>query len=41
VIGPCIAAKSHHACPRWVKSGNAHNEPMVSAFHPIATEQRT
>ena len=25
----------------WVKSGNAHNEPMKSAFHPIATEQRT
>jgi hypothetical protein len=24
-----------------VKSGNAHNEPMMSAFHPIATEQRT
>jgi len=22
-------------------SGNAHNEPMMSAFHPIATEQRT
>ena len=28
-------------CPSWVKSGNAHNEPMMSAFHPIATEQRT
>src|SRR4029077_11331578 len=27
--------------PLWVKSGNAHNEPMMSAFHPIATEQRT
>ena len=25
----------------WVKSGNAHSEPMKSAFHPIATEQRT
>jgi hypothetical protein len=24
-----------------VKSGNAHNEPMMSAFHPIANEQRT
>ena len=24
-----------------VRSGNAHNEPMMSAFHPIATEQRT
>jgi hypothetical protein len=24
-----------------VISGNAHNEPMMSAFHPIATEQRT
>ncbi len=24
-----------------VKSGNAHNEPMKSAFHPIETEQRT
>ena len=22
-------------CPLWVKSGNAHNEPMMSAFHPI------
>jgi hypothetical protein len=21
----------------WVTSGNAHNEPMLSAFHPIAT----
>jgi hypothetical protein len=29
------------ACPFRVKSGNAHNEPMMSAFHPIATEQRT
>ena len=28
-------------CPLWVKSGNAPNEPMMSAFHPIATEQRT
>ena len=28
-------------CPLWVKSGNAHNEPMMSAFHPIAAEQRT
>ena len=28
-------------CLLWVKSGNAHNEPMMSAFHPIATEQRT
>ena len=28
-------------CPLWVKSGNAHNEPMMSAFHPKATEQRT
>jgi hypothetical protein len=27
--------------PFWVKSGNAHNEPMMSAFHPITTEQRT
>jgi hypothetical protein len=25
----------------WVKSGNAPNEPMMSAFHPIATEQQT
>ena len=25
----------------WVKSENAHNEPMTSAFHPKATEQRT
>jgi hypothetical protein len=24
-----------------VKSGNAHIEPMMSAFHPKATEQRT
>jgi hypothetical protein len=24
-----------------VKSGNAHNEPMMSAFHPMATKQRT
>ena len=24
-----------------VKSGNAHSEPMMSAFHPITTEQRT
>jgi hypothetical protein len=22
----------------WVKSGNAHNEPMMSVFHPIATK---
>jgi hypothetical protein len=28
-------------CPSWVISGNAHKEPMTSAFHPIATEQRT
>jgi hypothetical protein len=28
-------------CQLWVKSGNAHNEPMMSAFHPKATEQRT
>jgi hypothetical protein len=27
--------------PLWVKSGNARNEPMMSAFHPIATKQRT
>ena len=27
--------------PNRVKSGNAHNEPMMSAFHPIATQQRT
>ena len=27
--------------PLWVKSGTAHNEPMMSAFHPIANEQRT
>ncbi|MGA8228302.1 MAG: hypothetical protein WCA55_17400 [Xanthobacteraceae bacterium] len=25
----------------WVKSGNAHNEAMMSAFHPTATEHRT
>jgi hypothetical protein len=24
--------------PLWVKSGNAHNEPMMSAFHPITTK---
>jgi hypothetical protein len=29
------------ACLLWVKSGNAHNEPMMSAFHPITTKQRT
>ena len=23
------------------QSGTAHNEPMMSAFHPIATKQRT
>ena len=28
-------------CPLGVKSGNAHNEPMMSAFRSIATEQRT
>jgi hypothetical protein len=28
-------------CPSWVKSGNAPNEPMMSAFHLIANEQRT
>jgi hypothetical protein len=28
-------------CPLWVKSGNARNEQMMSAFHPMATEQRT
>ena len=28
-------------CPLRVESGNAHNEPMMSAFHPKATEQRT
>jgi hypothetical protein len=25
----------------WGQSGNVHNEPMMSAFHPKATEQRT
>ena len=29
------------ACLLWVKSGNAHNEHMMSAFHPTATEERT
>jgi hypothetical protein len=33
--------QSGGACPVRVKSGNAHNEPMMSAFQPIATEQRT
>ena len=36
-----IAHVNERERPFWVKSGNAHNEPMMSAFHPIATEQRT
>ena len=36
-----VTVDRHYACPVWVKSGNAHNEPMMSAFHPKATEQRT
>jgi hypothetical protein len=27
--------------PVRVKSGKAHNEPMMSAFHPTATKYRT
>jgi hypothetical protein len=37
----CIATGARSPMPVRVKSGNAHNEPMMSAFHPIATEQRT
>jgi hypothetical protein len=33
--------KSYSRCPSWVKSGNAHNEPMMSAFTPLATFERT
>jgi hypothetical protein len=36
-----IAHVNERERPLWVKSGNAHNEPMMSAFHPIATKQRT
>jgi hypothetical protein len=43
--GKLVAAFAYvlviYRCPLWVKSGNAHNEPMTSAFHPIANEQRT
>jgi hypothetical protein len=35
------SAKLVARLPVRVKSGNAHNEPMTSALHPIATEQRT
>jgi hypothetical protein len=34
-------AAVHSRCRRWVKSGNAHNEPMMSAFTPLATFERT
>ena len=37
----CAAKILDRRCPLRVKSGNAHNEPMMSAFHPKATEQRT
>jgi hypothetical protein len=40
-MGNCKPPFSGYGCPVRVKSGNAHNEPMKSAFHPIATEQRT
>jgi hypothetical protein len=33
------STRAHRAPPN--KSGNAHNEPMMSAFHLIATEPRT
>ena len=36
-----IAAKQTGRCPLWVKSGKPHNEHLLSAFHPKATEQRT
>ena len=32
---------SDSRCPPWVRSGNAHNEPMMSAFTPLATFERT
>ena len=41
MIGPCIAAKSHHACPRWVKTGKSRSEQMLSALPPLATGERT
>ena len=33
--GNCKPLFSGYGCPVKVKSGNAHNEPMMSAFHPI------
>ena len=30
-----------NGCPFWVKSGKARPEQMLSASHPIATQQRT
>ena len=36
-----IAHVNERERPLWVKSGNVHNEPMMSVFHPIATKQRT
>ena len=32
---------SRRAPCQALQEGNAHNEPMMSAFHPIATERRT
>jgi hypothetical protein len=37
----CITAKSAADWQLWVKSGKAQTEQMMSAFQPIATEQRT
>ena len=31
----------HFGMSASVISGNGHNEPMMSAFQPIATQQRT
>ena len=37
----CFTSHLSRRLTKWVKSGNAHNEPMMSAFHPKATEQWT
>ena len=38
IVAVQMARQATARCPLWVKSGNAHNEPMMSAFHPISTK---
>ena len=37
MIGPCIAAKSHHACPRWVRNAGL----VAFETFPLSPQQPT